>query len=373
MSAFRYRIENRCRRLKHRLLGERAEGVVPVGIPNSPELELRYSGLVTRTLIEDAGMSSLEPKHLAEDNTTTLRPFHLGCESVLLDITNPAFSFREHVLIDSERMVIFSEGIPAFNVLMFRHYLPANCRKIPGTVAYLSNTWVDNYYHWLQLTLPLLRLYQKLAPEVKIDAYYVGPSRLAKVQEETLAVFGVRKEQIIREACRAERMLNVIYQHRPQHENMRYRDPWGHEFIRKTFCQLPDPGQPKKIYVQRKNVRNRQLKNEPQIAAFLSTLGFIPVRMDGLTVAEQARLFAGADVIIGVHGAALTNILFARKGAKVIELFPPEVQEPGMFTAATHSELDYSFLLGRSGSSNHLDNFTIPIDKLRALLSLAGV
>jgi capsular polysaccharide biosynthesis protein len=318
-------------------------------------------------------MSSIEPKHLVEDNTTTLRPFHLGCESVLLDITNPAFSFREHVLIDPERKVIFSEGIPASSVLMFRHYLPADCRKISGTVAYLSNTWVDNYYHWLQLTLPLLRLYQKLAPEVKIDAYYVGRSRLMKVQEETLAAFGVRKEQIIREACQANRLLTVIYQHRPQYENMRYRDPWGHEFIRKTFCQPPAPSSPKRIYVQRRNVRNRQLKNEPQIAAFLSTLGFIPVSMDGLTVAEQARLFAGADVIIGVHGAALTNLIFARKGAKLIELFPPEVQEPGMFTAATHSGLDYYFLLGRSGGNNHAGDFTIPTDKLRALLNLAGV
>ncbi len=373
MSAIRYRIENRFRRLKYRLFGVRAEGVVPVGVSDSTKLELRYSGVVTRTLVESAGLSSIEPKHLAEDNATTLQPFHLGCESVLLDITNPAFSFREHVLVDPERKVIFSEGIPASNVLMFRRYLPVDCRKMSGTVAYLSNTWVDNYYHWLQLTLPMLRLYQKLAPEVKIDAYYVGRSRLGKVQEETLAAFGIRKEQIIREACQAERLLSVIYQHRPQYENMRYRDPWGHGFIRKKFCQPPDPEPSKKIYVQRVNVRTRRLINEPQISAFLESLGFAPVRMDGLTVAEQAKLFAGADVIIGVHGAALTNLIFARKGAKLIELFPSDVQEPGMFTAATHSELDYYFLLGRPGGSNHAGDFTIPTDKLRALLNLAGV
>ena len=369
----RYRIENRCRRLKYRLFGERAEGVVPVEVSNSAEIEMRYRGVVTRTLVETAGMSCLEPKHLVEDNTTTLRPFHRGCESVLLDITNPAFSFREHVLVDPDRKVIFSEGFPTSNVLMFRRFLPADCRKISGTVAYLSNTWVDNYYHWMQLTLPLLRLYQKLAPEVSIDAYYVGRSRLAKVQEETLAVFGVRPEQIIREPCQAERLLTVIYQHRSQYENMRYRDPWGHEFVRQTFCQPPDPSFPKRIYVQRGNVPNRRLTNDPQITAFLQSLGFVPVRMDGRTVAEQAKMFAGADVVIGVHGAGLTNLIFARKGAKVIELFPPEVQEPGMFTAATHSELDYYFLLGCSGGSKHVGDFTISTEKLSALLKLAGV
>jgi hypothetical protein len=368
----RHKIENRYRRLKYRLWGERAEGVIPVAVSNSVELEQRYSGVVTRTLVEASGMSSVLPKHLIEDNSTTLRPFHLGCESVLIDITNPIFSFREHLLVDPDRNVMFSEGFPASNVLMFRRFLPADCRKISGTVAYLSNTWVDNYYHWMQLTLPLLRLYQKLAPEVRIDAYYIGQSRLAKVQEETLVAFGVGKEQIIREACRGERMLAVIYQHRPQYENMRYRDPWGHEFVRKTLCQSPAPDSPKRIYVQRVSVRNRRLTNEPQIAAFLKTLGFVPVLMDGLTVAEQAKVFASADAIVGVHGAALTNLIFAHKGAKIIEMFPPEVQEPGMFTAATHSELDYYFLLGHSGYSNHTGDFTISIDKLRALLNLAG-
>ncbi len=368
-----YRIENRCIRLKNQLLGERAEGVVPVDVSNCSELEQSYRGVLTRTLVENAGISSLEPKHLDEDSSMTLRPFHLGCESVLLDISNPAFSFREHVLVDPGRKVIFSEGIPASSVLMSRHFLPAGCRKLSGTVAYLSNTWVDNYYHWMQLTLPLLRLYQKLAPEVRIDGYYVGRSRLANLQEETLAAFGVRKEQIIRESCRSERLLSVIYQHRPQHENMRYRDPWGHEFVRKQISRPPTPSSPKKIYVLRGNVRTRRLTNDMQIVALLNSLGFTAVRMDGLTVAEQAAMFAGVEVIIGVHGAALTNLIFAPKGAKVMELFPPGVQEPGMFTAATHSELDYWFVLGDSGRGDQGGDFTIPTEKLRAALQLAGV
>jgi capsular polysaccharide biosynthesis protein len=225
----------------------------------------------------------------------------------------------------------------------------------------------------MQLTLPLLRLYQKLAPEVRIDAYYVGRSSLMKVQEETLAAFGVRPEQIIREPCRSERMIAAIYQHRPQFENMRYRDPWGHEYIRGKFCQPADPNSPRKIYVRRGDVPTRRLTNEPQVAAFLETLGFVSVRMDGLTVAEQAKMFAGADVMIGVHGAAFTNLIFARKGAKFIELFPPEVQEPGMFTAATHSELDYYFLLGVGGSNHPAGDFTVPPDKLSAMLKLADV
>jgi hypothetical protein len=55
----RYRLENRCRRLKYRFLGERASGLVPVDVSNSAELELRYRGVSTQALVESAGMSSL--------------------------------------------------------------------------------------------------------------------------------------------------------------------------------------------------------------------------------------------------------------------------------------------------------------------------
>lgn len=369
----RYRIENRCRRLIYRFLGEHAGGVVPVSVSNASLLERSYSGLIARTSIESAGISDVVPKSLAEDCSTTIRTFHVGCESVLLDITNTEFSFREHVLVDPCRKVLFSDGFSVDSILMFRHFLPSSCRRISGTVAYLSNTWVDNYYHWMQLTLPLLRFYQKLAPEVEIDAYYVGRSRLTKVQEETLAVFGVQKEQIIRDSCQADRMLVAFYTHQPQYDEMRYRDCWGHEFVRKALYQTPVANSPRRIYVRRGNVSNRRLINEQQVEAFLKTYGFVPVCMDGRAVAEQARLFAGADTIIGVHGAALTNLIFAHPGAKFIELFPPEAQEPGMFTAATHSGLDYYFLLGISSDSNHRGDFTVRQEKLQAVLKLAGI
>ena len=92
-----------------------------------------------------------------------------------------------------------------------------------------------------------------------------------------------------------------------------------------------------------------------------------------MTVASQARLFANATAIIGVHGAALTNLLFAQPGTKVIELFPPSAQEPGMFTAATHSDLDYYYLLGEPGNQDRKFDVRINIEKLAALLRMAGL
>jgi capsular polysaccharide biosynthesis protein len=94
--------------------------------------------------------------------------------------------------------------------------------------------------------------------------------------------------------------------------------------------------------------------------------GFTSVTLEGWTVADQAELFSGADIIVGVHGAALTNLIFSRSGTSVLEILPSSLQEPGMFTAATHSNLNYWFVLGDRLDSE--GNFSIAVPKLQRAL-----
>jgi hypothetical protein len=368
-----YRIQNRLRQLQLRGLGKRTGRVVPVSASRSFQITQNYAGVKCQTLVESDGLSKLQPAHLPEDASETLQPFQIECESVLLDIINPGFSFRSHVLLDPDLNVVFVDTLPEETILAFRRYVPKNCRQLRGTVAYLSNTWIDNYYHWMQLTLPLLRLYRELAPHTGIDYYYVGESHTSRLQEETLAQLGIRKSQIVREPCHADRLLTAIYLHRPQHREMRYRDVWGHRFVRSIFPRQHCPDSPKRIHIERGNVPMRRLANEKEVVACLRQLQFVSLRMDGMTVASQARLFANAEVILGVHGAALTNLLFSQPGTKVIELFPPSAQEPGMFTAATHSDLDYYYLLGEPGNQDRKFDVRVNLEKLAALLRMAGL
>ncbi|KAF4758106.1 hypothetical protein FOZ63_033394 [Perkinsus olseni] len=79
------------------------------------------------------------------------------------------------------------------------------------------------------------------------------------------------------------------------------------------------------LWIVRKASRDesRILKNERRLVAALRKIGQIDVReFDGAEVGakEAVALFSRAAVVVGVHGAGLSNILFCKEGAAVVEL-----------------------------------------------------
>lgn len=352
------------------MTGRRVLGVRPVGTNNASGLPSLYEGVTAQVHVDDNGRSTRSPKSLPEDQSQTLHPFPIRCETVLIDIIGRrGFVFGNHVLHDPDLNILFAGDVSPEGVLFSREFLTRHIRPVSGTVAYLSNTWIDNYYHWMQLTLPLIRLYRALAPDLTIDYYYVGQSRLAALQVETLALCGVKPEQIIREACTADRMICAITSHPAQH-GVRYRDQWGHGFVRSLVKMDRSRTSPKRIFVRRGSTRVRNLVNEREVIAQLVEYGFTPVSMDNLSCREQAELFHNAEIIAGVHGAALTNIVFARH-AKIIEIFSKEQQPADMFVAATYCDLDYYFVFADTVPQR--DNLFLDHSKLDRLMLLAGV
>jgi capsular polysaccharide biosynthesis protein len=67
---------------------------------------------------------------------------------------------------------------------------------------------------------------------------------------------------------------------------------------------------------------NRSISNRRAVDALLASFGFMTVNPANYSFAEQVELFANADEVVGVMGAALTNTVFCRPGTKIVCLAP---------------------------------------------------
>ncbi len=78
----------------------------------------------------------------------------------------------------------------------------------------------------------------------------------------------------------------------------------------------------RRLYVSRRGHPMRVMVNEVALEAALVRRGFQIVRPERMDVADQIRLFAEAEVIVGPTGAGLTNAVFAAPGCKIVEIQP---------------------------------------------------
>jgi capsular polysaccharide biosynthesis protein len=147
--------------------------------------------------------------------------------------------------------------------------------------------------------------------------------------------------------------------------------------IRPTATAHP----PERIYISRRDIESfRYMRGEDEVEAVMKRLGFTIVRPQELAFDEQVATFARARVIVGPHGAGMTNAAFAPAGCLVFDICPDiwtsrwMVQLTQMFG---HQYLPVTFP-SDAGPSNPIlfDNatigppqfFTVQTDNLTALL-----
>lgn len=82
---------------------------------------------------------------------------------------------------------------------------------------------------------------------------------------------------------------------------------------------------PKRVYINR---TNRRLKNEDEVQAAVKRAGFTIVDLEQMTLDQQCRLFSDAEVVVGFHGAGLTNFVFAGPQTRGIEIVDQDCVSP---------------------------------------------
>jgi hypothetical protein len=126
----------------------------------------------------------------------------------------------------------------------------------------------------------------------------------------------------------------------------------------------------RRLLVVRRQARGRVLHNLAVVEARLERQGFHVVDTESLSVMQQAGLFAGADIVVGIMGAAMTNTIFCRSGARIMHLAPQGWLEPFYWDLASVCGHDYSAYFGATGDTEaapHTRGFTLSTDAIESL------
>jgi len=228
---------------------------------------------------------------------------------------------------------------------MFLHPFPQPPVDVPGRLGVLTTRGDANYYHFLHDVLPRVAVLEQAGVE-RPDRWYVPHT--TRFQRELLELWGIGEDEIINsdEVPHVRAQTLVV----PGVASTIERNPpWVSQLLRQRLVPVGTQRIPgRNIYLARRaGLHNRAVLNEAEVLALLEPLGFEVVDPGSLSVVDQIRTFAEADVIVAPHGASLANLPFCSPGSSLLELFPSQSMVADYWKMTCGVEgLEYQYLSG---------------------------
>lgn len=181
-----------------------------------------------------------------------------------------------------------------------------------GTV---HSQWSAGYYHWITESLPRALVLKDrhpscsiLLPQYKPTFHRESLQLMGLGQAETFPGKNIVADKICLTSC-------------PKAYGT--TSPKLLKKMRALFAlqQQAAPAD-KLVYISREKARGRRVVNEKEVRELLARAGAEIVVAEDLSFAQQVSLFARTRLLIGIHGAGLTNMVFMPEGGAVIELLP---------------------------------------------------
>jgi capsular polysaccharide biosynthesis protein len=241
-------------------------------------------------------------------------------------------------------------------------------RRIEQSCLLLQRPWSNNFGHWLidqAMALSYL-VHTGALPTNHIVVAKVWSDKLREIMLQTIAA--ILPDAVMHEHPDLEvwhfRHLHYIT---PLHVPPLFKLPAALDCLRKDILAVPVPDvpRPRRFHIVRQG-KLRSLANETEIIALSAAHGFEPISPENLSMAEQAALFHQAEAVLGVKGAAMTNILFANSNCRLMVMSPSTFTDPFFWDIASTRGIAYSEIFGEivneRQSAGHNDFRVDPAD-----------
>lgn len=218
--------------------------------------------------------------------------------------------------------------------------------RVEGPVFFATPQEPHNWGLWLTACVPAIaRFRDRARPGERLFCYRHHANMAA-----TLGLLGVAPAQVVGHDVFAAYRLEEVTAYRPGAMDLVVTEAERAVFAGMVRAAGPASDAPRRILVTRRSAAAapgaRVLLDEEAIAARLARLGFVAIDPQAMTLEQQIRAFAAAEMVAGIGGAGLFNTVFCRPGTKVlsVEDSPTFLEmHANLFASLGH---EYGFVLG---------------------------
>jgi Glycosyltransferase 61 len=218
--------------------------------------------------------------------------------------------------------------------------------RLEGIYYTIASLFSEGYAHWLLDVLPRLYALDRL-PTDETRIVVSGP--LNKWQRESLAIMGLDLARLV---VLGSQHLQVDVLYFPSYfGGPGNPHPLACQWLRdRMLKQLEPRDSGRRLYISRRGARRRVI-NEHELEPILKDYGFEIIETELMSLQQQILLFGAADVIVGPHGAGMSNILWAPPDCKILELFGANCVRAMYYALADVLNQSYWYLIGDSAES----------------------
>ena len=239
------------------------------------------------------------------------------------------------------------------------HLFKKNIQKLSSNEKYtiINSPWTQGFFHFLCDALPRLVCIEDLDNHILLlpeshKSYddlirnYFSLKDVIYFDYET--VFKVPNLSIVNHTASPGNYNNIII------------NKLRNVFLSKRKLESPF----EYVYISRKNARGRRIKNENIFEKELLNLGFKVINAEDLDREETLNLFSKTKLLVSIHGAGLTNMLWMQPNTSVLEIRTPnDITNLCYFTLASELSIDYYYMFSSKDVSESTD-YNIDKDKL---------
>jgi capsular polysaccharide biosynthesis protein len=203
----------------------------------------------------------------------------------------------------------------------------------------IVNEWSNNYFHWFTEAVPKLYCFLNNGekPIILLPSNHALP-----FQKRSLEILGFSYKYFSGKGLVCN---NVYLPFRLAPSSAQYNPTVLKQIVSKLKSGVVlDINKGERIYVTRAKAQKRKIINESEVLLIMKALGFVVIYFEDYNLDEQISIMHHTKILVSMHGAGLTNIMFCNSGVSVFELIlKNQIMDKCYFNLSNAMDLKYYY------------------------------